>query len=247
VDKLWTNSGDSHFIEPRDLFRENLPRRLADRLPRSERHGDEEVVHIDGKVLRRNVPKPTADTARAMTEFRDAMLQGGEGQGNGKVRLGHLDDQGVWGEVVFPSLGLWYGQIEDPHLVHEAAKVLNDFVADERRLRAIERCGHETGRVGDLQHGDVSRRVGGDDLHLRLLQALLEAVLLSMFGGLIGVAIGVVVGSLKIGSFQLVVAPFWARWPVMRPRNSSSQSMASTSRWLVGSSSSNTSGDDTKA
>lgn len=131
MDKLWTNSGDSHFIEPRDLFRENLPRRLADRLPRSERHGDEELVHIDGKVLRRNVPKPTADTARAMTEFRDAMLQGGEGQGNGKVRLGHLDDQGVWGEVVFPSLGLWYGQIEDPHLVHEAAKVLNDFVADE--------------------------------------------------------------------------------------------------------------------
>jgi putative ABC transport system permease protein len=39
-------------------------------------------------------------------------------------------------------------------------------------------------------------------------QFLLEAVLLSMFGGLIGVAIGVVVGSLKIGSFQLVVAPY---------------------------------------
>ena len=39
-------------------------------------------------------------------------------------------------------------------------------------------------------------------------QFLLEAVLLSMFGGLVGVAIGVVVGSLKIGSFQLVVAPY---------------------------------------
>ena len=39
-------------------------------------------------------------------------------------------------------------------------------------------------------------------------QFLLEAVLLSMFGGLIGVVIGVVVGSLKIGAFQLVVAPY---------------------------------------
>jgi len=39
-------------------------------------------------------------------------------------------------------------------------------------------------------------------------QFLLEAVLLSMFGGLLGVAIGVVVGSLKIGTFQLVVAPY---------------------------------------
>ena len=39
-------------------------------------------------------------------------------------------------------------------------------------------------------------------------QFLLEAVLLSMFGGLLGVGIGVVVGSLKFGTFQLVVAPF---------------------------------------
>jgi predicted TIM-barrel fold metal-dependent hydrolase len=59
------------------------------------------------------------------------MQQGGEGEGKGSVRLQHLDDQGVWGEVVYPSLGLWYGQIRDAHLVHEAAKVLNDFVHDE--------------------------------------------------------------------------------------------------------------------
>jgi putative ABC transport system permease protein len=39
-------------------------------------------------------------------------------------------------------------------------------------------------------------------------QFLLEAVLLSMFGGLLGVGIGVVVGSLKFGTFQLVVAPY---------------------------------------
>jgi putative ABC transport system permease protein len=39
-------------------------------------------------------------------------------------------------------------------------------------------------------------------------QFLLEAVLLSMFGGLLGVAIGVVVGSLKFGTFQMVVAPY---------------------------------------
>jgi putative ABC transport system permease protein len=39
-------------------------------------------------------------------------------------------------------------------------------------------------------------------------QFLLEAVLLSMFGGLVGVAIGVVVGSLKVGTFQMVVAPY---------------------------------------
>ena len=48
-----------------------------------------------------------------------------------RCRLEHLDDQGVWGEVVYPSLGLWYGLIDDPHLVAEAARVLNDHVHDE--------------------------------------------------------------------------------------------------------------------
>ena len=39
-------------------------------------------------------------------------------------------------------------------------------------------------------------------------QFLLEAVLLSLLGGSIGVVIGVLVGSAKIGTFQLVVAPY---------------------------------------
>ncbi len=39
-------------------------------------------------------------------------------------------------------------------------------------------------------------------------QFLLEAVLLSLVGGLIGVVIGVLVSQLKIGTFQLVVAPY---------------------------------------
>ncbi len=130
---LWTNSGDSHFIEPRDLFKANLPAELADRLPRSEKISDaEEIVHIDGKSFRRQLPRPPQpSTARALMEFSEAMQQGGEGASKGTVRLEHLDDQGVWGEVVYPSLGLWYGLIDDPHLVAEAARVLNDHVHDE--------------------------------------------------------------------------------------------------------------------
>ncbi|HEX9505788.1 MAG TPA: amidohydrolase family protein [Acidimicrobiia bacterium] len=130
---LWTCSGDSHFTEPRELFRENLPSALADRLPRSEKvSDDEEIVHIDGESFRRKLPTPPKpSTAKAMIEFREAVRQGGEGHSKGSVRLEHLDDQGVWAEVVYPSLGLWYGQIKDAQLVYEAAKVLNDHVHDE--------------------------------------------------------------------------------------------------------------------
>jgi predicted TIM-barrel fold metal-dependent hydrolase len=133
VDLLWTNSGDSHFLEPRDLYTKNLPPSMAERLPRSEKVSDtEEILHVDGKSIRRRLPRPNKpSTARALVEFVEGMKQGGEGEWKGSVRLEHLDDQGVWGEVVYPSFGLWYGLIDDPLLVNDAAKLLNDHVHDE--------------------------------------------------------------------------------------------------------------------
>ena len=32
--KIWANSGDSHFLEPEDLWRASLPPRLAELMPR---------------------------------------------------------------------------------------------------------------------------------------------------------------------------------------------------------------------
>jgi predicted TIM-barrel fold metal-dependent hydrolase len=132
---MWANSGDSHFIEPPDLYRRRLPADLADRLPRSERiSDDEEIVHIDGQQMRRSLPKPKESTTKALAEFRTAQFgerQAGGGTAGGKLRLTHLDDQGVWGEVIFPSLGLWYNQIRSLDLVEAAARVLNDYVREE--------------------------------------------------------------------------------------------------------------------
>ena len=135
MDMLWTNSGDSHFIEPPDLFSSRLPADLAARLPRSERIGDdEEIVHIDGQQIRRSMPKPKESTRKAMEAHRAAQFgeeQAFGGRSGGELRLRHLDDQGVWGEVIFPSLGLWYAQIRSADLVEAAAVVLNDYVAEE--------------------------------------------------------------------------------------------------------------------
>jgi len=120
---IWVNSGDSHFMEPSELFEQSLPRALAARLPHSEPDGKGyEIVHVDGKRFRRRLPGP------AQQEMRDAIRP--PGASDPSARLADLDDQGVWGEVVFPSLGLWYGQIDDPALVTAAASVLNDYVIE---------------------------------------------------------------------------------------------------------------------
>ena len=35
--KIWANSGDSHYLEPDDLWYDLLPKELADRMPRAEK------------------------------------------------------------------------------------------------------------------------------------------------------------------------------------------------------------------
>jgi predicted TIM-barrel fold metal-dependent hydrolase len=121
--KIWTNSGDSHCIEPPDLYTANLPKHYAERMPRSEWVDGEIITHIDGKEIRRRAP---GGANQKMMELMRA--QGGN---DNSKRMADLDEQGVWGEVVFPSLGLWYGELDAPELAQAAAEVLNDWVADE--------------------------------------------------------------------------------------------------------------------
>jgi predicted TIM-barrel fold metal-dependent hydrolase len=51
------------------------------------------------------------------------------GDQNFEVRRRDLDDEGVWAEVVYPSVGLWNSLLTDPVLVREAVKVINDWCA----------------------------------------------------------------------------------------------------------------------
>src|SRR5262245_63012382 len=54
---MWANSGDSHILEPPELWRERMPRGLGERMPRSERiDATREVVHIDGQRFERRMP-----------------------------------------------------------------------------------------------------------------------------------------------------------------------------------------------
>jgi predicted TIM-barrel fold metal-dependent hydrolase len=132
-DVLWTCSGDSHFTEPPDLYDRNLPKEQADRLPRSVTNTDgEEVVTVDGQTFRRKRPRASSpEMAEAHKKMADIISQGGLGATDPTFRLRHLDEQGVWGEVNFPSIGFWLGEITDPQLSTAAATVLNDFIHDQ--------------------------------------------------------------------------------------------------------------------
>ncbi|MCU1454192.1 MAG: hypothetical protein JWN46_2338 [Acidimicrobiales bacterium] len=125
MDKIWANSGDSHFLEPDDLWRANLPPKLAALMPHSvkDADGEFETVHVDGQEFRRRLPNV------AQTEFYEASHRP-PGARDVEQRLVDLDGEGIWGEVVFPSLGMWNASFRTREALREAIKVSNDWAAE---------------------------------------------------------------------------------------------------------------------
>jgi predicted TIM-barrel fold metal-dependent hydrolase len=138
--KLWANSGDSHYLEPDDLWGEILPKELADRMPRIEKVSEtEEIIHIDGESYRRELPTTTRVLIRG--EVRGEQVEGTlmdishrpAGSTDPRARLVDLDNEGVWGEVIYPSIGIWAMMLTNPDLVKHAFHAVNEW-----RLREVQ-------------------------------------------------------------------------------------------------------------
>jgi predicted TIM-barrel fold metal-dependent hydrolase len=116
--KIWAHSGDSHAMESEDLWTSRLPKRLADRAPRTERGEKYEIVYVDDKQL-----------SRQLNDFMDAMRPPGFKDLN--IRLQDLDQEGVWAQLAFPSTGFWTVNIEDAELSRACARAWNEWSNEE--------------------------------------------------------------------------------------------------------------------
>jgi predicted TIM-barrel fold metal-dependent hydrolase len=126
--KIWAHSGDSHLMEPDDIWTSRLPKRLADRAPRAERGEKYELVFIDGQQI-----------SRMLNDFMDAMRP--PGVRDVQIRLQDLDQEGVWCQLAFPSMGFWTVNINDRELARASAHAWNewameDFMAQQDRIFA---------------------------------------------------------------------------------------------------------------
>jgi predicted TIM-barrel fold metal-dependent hydrolase len=137
--KIWANSGDSHLDEPTDLFASELPPALAERMPRSVKDDDGrmETIHVDGQSFRRRIPRSVI----SLTDIDGNTLDGTRAPGANdlNLRLADLDQEGVWAELVYPSIGMWMSSIRDPELLAAGCRAINDwaFEFQRRSLRHV--------------------------------------------------------------------------------------------------------------
>jgi predicted TIM-barrel fold metal-dependent hydrolase len=139
-------SSDSHVFEPPDLWARRIDQAFRKRAPRMQRVGDvDHIVIEDGQTLagiglisnagaRFEAPETISDHAR----FEDVHTGGYDPA----QHLVDMQIDGVVGEVLYPSQGLFYFKVPDSQLMSAIFRTYNDWVAefcqaDPRRLKAV--------------------------------------------------------------------------------------------------------------
>ena len=139
-------SSDSHVFEPPDLWQTRIDRAFRDRAPRIERIGgaDQIVIEKDqllsgiGLISNAGARFEAPETISAEGRFEDVLVGGYDPEQ-------HLKDMaidGVAGEVLYPSQGLFYFKIADTVLMSAIFRAYNDWLAefcraDPARLKGI--------------------------------------------------------------------------------------------------------------
>jgi predicted TIM-barrel fold metal-dependent hydrolase len=139
-------SSDSHVFEPPDLWTTRIDAAFRDRAPRMQRINgvdqlvveEQQVIAGIGLISNAGARFEAPETISSQGRFED-VHQGGYDPAQ------HLQDMqldGVAGEVLYPSQGLFYFKVADPQLMSAIFRAYNDWLAefcrtDPERLKGI--------------------------------------------------------------------------------------------------------------
>src|SRR5215475_14087510 len=139
-------SSDSHVFEPPDLWQTRIDAAFRDRAPRMQRidGGDHVVVEADqvlsgiGLISNAGARFEAPETISGRGRFEDVHRGGYDPE----QHLADMRLDGVAGEVLYPSQGLFYFRVRDGALMSAIFRAYNDWLAefcrtDPARLKGI--------------------------------------------------------------------------------------------------------------
>ena len=134
MENLLVLSSDSHVFEPPDLWTERIDAEFRDRAPRMQRVGDVDhlVVEQDqmiagiGLISNAGARFENPEQISAHGRFEDVEVGGYDPEQH--IRDMKID--GVSGELLYPSQGLFYFKVEDSRLMSAIFRTYNDWLAE---------------------------------------------------------------------------------------------------------------------
>jgi predicted TIM-barrel fold metal-dependent hydrolase len=142
---MWMLSSDSHVFEPPSLWLDRVPARLRDIAPRVEEADDADWWVMQGQRMF----KADAGTKAGLRFEGQAALKVDfhysdvrEGAYTPAIFLDDNAADGVWGSVVYPSVGVTLFQYHDEAVLGILARAYNEWIAefcahDPNRLRGV--------------------------------------------------------------------------------------------------------------
>ncbi len=149
--------GDSHFIEPLDLYLQYIDPEYRDRAMHvaEDPTSGKQQMFVDGKRMRLGtkdidemlsivVGYGQKEEGSALNEFDRSLMAGGDWQNMDK-RVQFLDAEGLDYQILFPTLGLlWEGEVQDPGLAAALCRAYNTW--------AFEVCSGHLDRLFPAAH-----------------------------------------------------------------------------------------------
>src|SRR5262252_9182856 len=150
-------SSDSHVFEPPDLWTTRIDAAFRDRAPRMQRINnadqlvveEQQVIAGIGLISNAGARFEAPETISSQGRFED-VHQGGYDPAQ------HLQDMqldGVAGEVLYPSQGLFYFKVADTQLMSAIFRAYNDWLADFCRTDPERLKGIAMINLDDVQDG----------------------------------------------------------------------------------------------
>jgi len=150
-------SSDSHVFEPPDLWTTRIDAAFRDRAPRFQRIDgvDQIVVEADqvlsgiGLISNAGARFEAPETISGRGRFED-VPRGGYDPGQ---HLADMQLDGVAGEVLYPSQGLFYFRVKDSGLMSAIFRAYNDWLAEFCRTDPSRLKGVAMINLDDVQEG----------------------------------------------------------------------------------------------
>jgi predicted TIM-barrel fold metal-dependent hydrolase len=150
-------SSDSHVFEPPDLWTTRIDATFRDRAPRMVRidGGDQLVVEADqvisgiGLISNAGARFDAPETISGQGRFEDVPRGGYDP----RQHLRDMELDGVAGEVLYPSQGLFYFRVADSALMSAIFRAYNDWLADFCKADPSRLKGIAMVNLDDVQDG----------------------------------------------------------------------------------------------
>ncbi len=130
-------SGDTHIVEPPDLYANRMTAKLRDRAPRMKRQKTPSGVDFDAWFIDDLQVATLGAVTQAGQRFKDTSKidfvstweEVRKGAYEPNAMLKELEIDGIWGAIIQPSQGLFWYHIDDSELLSALCRAYNDWIA----------------------------------------------------------------------------------------------------------------------